>query len=47
LGSAVGDLSWQREHDVEIRHRQEFGLALGEPLLGSGGLAFVAMPIAA
>ena len=43
----VGDLSRQREHQVEIRHRQQFGLALGKPLLGGGGLTLRAMPIAA
>jgi hypothetical protein len=32
---------------MEIRHGQEFGLAVGQPLLGSGGLALWAMPIAA
>src|SRR5262249_10137270 len=36
----------QGEDDVEIRHGQEFGLAVGQPLLGSGGLALWAMPIA-
>jgi hypothetical protein len=32
---------------MEIGHRQEFGLAIGQPFLGSGSLAFWAMPIAA
>jgi hypothetical protein len=32
---------------VEVRHGQEFGLAVGQPLLGSDGLALWAMPIAA
>ena len=30
----VGDRRWQREHHMEVRHREEFGLAFGEPLLG-------------
>jgi hypothetical protein len=32
---------------VEIAHRQQLGLTLGEPLLGGGGLTLGAMPIAA
>ena len=28
-------------------HGQQFGLAVGQPLLGSGGLALWAMPVAA
>jgi hypothetical protein len=28
----IGDLSRQREHDVEVGHRQELGLAFGQPL---------------
>jgi hypothetical protein len=32
---------------MEIRHGQEFSLAIGQPFLGSGGLALWAMPIAA
>ena len=43
----VGDRSGQAEDDVEIGHRQEFGLAIGQPFLGSGGLALWAMPITA
>src|ERR1700751_1869223 len=43
----LGDWGGQREHDVEIRHRQELGLALGEPFLRGGALAFRAMPITA
>ena len=43
----VGDWCRQTEDDVEIRHRQEFGLAVGQPLLGRGGLALRAMPVAA
>jgi hypothetical protein len=47
LISEVSDRRRQREDDVEVSHRQELGLALGEPLLCCCGLAFVAMPIAA
>jgi hypothetical protein len=47
LISDVSDRHRQREDDVEVRHRQELGLALGEPLLCRCGLAFVAMPITA
>ncbi len=36
----------QREHDVIVRHGQQIGLALGEPLLRRGALALRAMPIA-
>jgi hypothetical protein len=43
----LGDWGGQREHDVEIRHRQELGLALGEPLLRGSALAFRAMPVTA
>jgi hypothetical protein len=32
---------------VEIRHGQEFGLAVGQSFLGSGGLALWAVPVAA
>ena len=42
--SAIGP--GKGEDDVEIRHGQEFGLAVGQPFLGSGGLALWAMPIA-
>jgi len=37
----------QREYDVEIRHRQQLGLALGEPLPCCCALAFWAVPVAA
>ena len=47
LISEVSDRRREREDDVEVRHRQELGLALGEPLLCRCGLAFVAMPITA
>src|SRR6201982_3575310 len=42
----IGDLSRQREHDVEVRHRQEFGLALGQPLARRRSLALRTVPIA-
>jgi hypothetical protein len=32
---------------MEIRDGQQFGLAVGQPLLGSGGLALGAVPVAA
>jgi hypothetical protein len=32
---------------MEIGYRQEFGLAVGQPFFGRGGLALRAMPIAA
>ena len=43
----VGDRPRQGEDDMEIRHGQEFGLAVGQPFLGSGGLALWAVPVAA
>ena len=43
----VGDRPRQGEDDMKIGHRQQLGSAVGEPLLGSGSLAFWAMPIAA
>ena len=43
--SAIGP--GKGEDDVEIRHGQEFGLAVGQPLLGRGGLALWAVPVAA
>ena len=43
----IGDQSRQGEDDMEIRHEQEIGLAVGQPFLGSRGLALWAMPIAA
>jgi hypothetical protein len=42
----IGDRSRQGEDDMEIGYRQQLGSAVGEPLLGSGGLALWAMPIA-
>ena len=41
------DLGRHREHDVEIGHRQQIGLAGGEPLFARGALALGAMPVAA
>jgi hypothetical protein len=32
---------------MEIRHGQEFGLAVGQPFLGSSGLALWTVPVAA
>ncbi len=34
-----GDLRRHREHDVEVRHPQQAGLAIRQPLLARGGLA--------
>jgi hypothetical protein len=45
LISEVSDRRRQREDDVEVGHRQELGLALGEPLLCCCGLASWAMAI--
>jgi hypothetical protein len=36
----------QREHQVEVWHGQQLGVALGEPFLGGGALALGAVPIA-
>jgi len=43
----VGDRSRQGEDNMEIGHGQQFGLAVGQPLLGRGGLALRAMTVAA
>ena len=43
----VSDCRRQREHHVEVGHRQELGLALGEPLLCGGPLTLRAVPVAA
>ena len=43
--SAIGRR--QREHHVEVRHRQQLGLALGQPFLRRRALALRAMPVAA
>ena len=38
---------WQCEDDVEVRHRQQFGLSMREPFLRGGALALRAVPVAA
>ena len=43
----VGDRSRQGEDDMEVGNWQQFGLAVGQPLLGSDGLALRTMPVAA
>ena len=43
----VGDGRRQREHHVKVRHRQQLGFALGEPLPRSRPLALRAVPVAA
>jgi hypothetical protein len=43
----VGDRTRQREDEVEVADREQFGLTLGEPLLGGGALTLGAMPVAA
>jgi len=43
----VGDPAGQTEHHMKVRHWQQLGLALGQPLLGGGPLALRAMPVAA
>ena len=43
----VGDWRGQREHHMIIRHRQQLGLAFGQPLPGCRGLALGTMPVAA
>ena len=43
----IGDRSGQGEDDMEIGHGQELALAVGQPLLGSGGLALRTVPVAA
>jgi hypothetical protein len=43
----VGDGSRQREHHVEIRHRQKLRRALGQPFLSGGALTLRAVPVAA
>src|SRR5258708_3668965 len=42
-----GDLGRYGEDDVEIRHRKQFGLPVGEPLGAREPLALWAMPVAA
>ena len=43
----VGDRSRQGEDNMEIGHGQQFGLAVGQPRLGGGGLALRTVPVAA
>ena len=43
----VGDRRRQREHDMIVRHRQQLGLALGQPFLCRRALALRAVPVAA
>jgi hypothetical protein len=45
--SDLGDWRRHREDDVEVRHRQQFGLSVGQPLGTRQSLALWAMPIAA
>ena len=41
------DCGWQREHHVEVRHRQQFGFARRKPRLGGRPLALGAVPVTA
>src|SRR5438094_8314871 len=43
----LGDCRREREDHVEVWHRQELGLALGEPALCRRALALRTMPVAA
>lgn len=43
----LGDFCWHREHDMEIRHRQQIGLTISEPSFACRALALGAMPVAA
>ncbi len=43
----VADRSRQRVHHMEVRHRQQLGLALGQPLACRSALTLGAMPVAA
>ena len=43
----VGDGRRQREHDVIVRHRQQVGLARGQPVLCRRALALRTVPVAA
>ncbi len=43
----VGDRGRQGEDDVVVGHRQQLGLARGEPVLGRRALALGAVPVAA
>src|SRR5919109_1119331 len=42
-----GNLFRHREYDVKVRHLQEFGLAVLDPLRASQALALRAVPVAA
>ena len=42
----VGDRRRECEHHVRVRHRQQFGLVVGEPVLRGGALALRAVPVA-
>ena len=42
----VRDGGRQREHHMEVRHRQQIGLARGEPFLGGRALTLRTMPVA-
>src|ERR1700690_114596 len=43
----VGDRAGQRVHDMEVRNREQLGLALGQPLACRCPLALRTMPVAA
>ena len=43
----VGDFGRQREHDVEVRHRQEFFLAFCQPLARRRSLTLRTVPVSA
>jgi hypothetical protein len=47
LVSDVGDRGRQGEHEVEVRHGQELGFALRQPVPGGGSLALRAVAVAA
>ena len=42
----IGDQTRQCKDEVEVTDGEQFGLALGEPFLGGGGLTLGAMPVA-
>ena len=43
----LGDFGRHREHDVEVRHRQQIGLTVGEPPFARRALTLGTMPVAA
>lgn len=43
----LGDFGRHREHDVEVRHRQQIGLTVGEPPFARRTLTLGTMPVAA